>query len=168
MKSILYTGDDYMNNFSPTDFDRYLFHNGKHYQSYNILGAHLCQKDGKKGARFTVWAPNARQIYITGDFNNWSASKHSLRRIKDSGLWTIFIPDIKQGDKYKYKIRGYKNNIREKADPYAFYAEKPPATASRVYSLSKYQWHDQKWLAKRENYNPYQSPVLIYEMHLAS
>src|SRR6056297_2286994 len=131
-----------MTDFFPTEFDRYLFHEGRHWQSYNILGAHLCGKDGEKGTHFTVWAPKAQHISVIGDFNNWDDSKHKMQKIKDSGLWTIFIPGSHQGKKYKYKIKDYKNIIREKADPFGFYAEKPPATASIVYSFTDYQWND--------------------------
>ncbi len=157
-----------MANFFPTEFDRYLFHEGRHWQSYNILGAHLCEKDDKKGTRFTVWAPAAQHISVVGDFNNWDDSNDKMKKIEDSGLWTIFIPGNHQGKKYKYKIKDYKNIIREKADPFGFYAEKPPATASIVYSLTNYQWNDRAWLDKRKDYSPYQKPLLIYELHPGS
>ncbi len=157
-----------MDDFFPTEFDRYLFHKGRHFQCYNFLGSHLCHKGNKQGARFTIWAPHAQKINITGDFNNWDKNKHSMEKIKESGLWTLFIPGVSKGDKYKYLITGYKNSVREKADPCAFYAENPPGTASRVYSLQDYRWHDEKWMEERKDYRPYNRPVLIYELHLGS
>ncbi len=149
-----------MPEYLPTDYDIYLFHKGCHYQSYDFLGAHPCQDAGKAGIRFTVWAPNAEKVSVIGDFNNWQDSLHTMSRIKDSGLWTLFIPGVDTGSLYKYKINGYKGQIRYKADPYAISSEESPGTASRVYS-GDYEWSDQMWEDRKKNLNLHQEPMMI-------
>ncbi len=156
-------------NSSPhSNQDRYLFHQGTHYRSYQWLGAHLIKKEGKRGVRFSLWAPNAREVRVVGDFNDWNGSDSQMHRIEDSGIWTRFVPGLNEGDIYKYEIILQEGSSRLKADPYGFSAEVRPQTASKVANLHNYQWQDSDWLQKRYEYNSYQQPMLIYEVHLGS
>jgi 1,4-alpha-glucan branching enzyme len=155
------------NNY-PGDYDRYLFHQGRHYESYNFLGSHITEEKGKKGVRFTVWAPNAEEISVIGDFNDWNKSKNPMQKIEDSGIWTTFIEGAENKMHYKYWIRGYRGVVRVKTDPYAKRQETPPKTASQIYEPDTYSWSDQKWLKKRKNSNHLKEPLSIYEMHLGS
>ncbi|OEG63787.1 MAG: 1,4-alpha-glucan branching enzyme [Halanaerobium sp. MDAL1] len=155
------------NNY-PGDYDRYLFHQGRHYESYDFLGSHITEEKGKKGVRFTVWAPNAEEISVIGDFNDWNKSKNPMQKIEDSGIWTTFIEGAENKMHYKYWIRGYRGVVRVKTDPYAKRQETPPKTASQIYEPDTYSWNDQKWLKKRKNSNHLKEPLSIYEMHLGS
>jgi len=152
----------------PSPHDRYLFHQGTLYKSYQMMGAHLREEDGKKGVRFTVWAPNARSVGVAGDFNQWDGERHAMQKVEESGLWTLFIPGLEEGEKYKYQIRTHYGETLLKADPYAFYAELRPRSASVVYSLEGYKWHDRGWLERRKQQAVYDRPVNIYEVHLGS
>jgi len=152
----------------PGDYDRYLFHQGRHYESYDFLGAHVVEEDGKKGVRFTLWAPNAEEIRVIGDFNDWDKTKNPLKKIKDSGIWTTFVEDAEDKMHYKYWIRGYRGVVRVKSDPYAVRSEKPPKTASQVYLIDDFDWDDKKWLKKRKDKNHLKEPLSIYEVHLGS
>lgn len=153
----------------PTPYEIYLFHQGNLFKSYEMLGAHQEQQKGQKGFRFSVWAPNAAEVRVIGDFNSWRGSSNPMERIKDSGIWTAFIPEAKNDDGYKYEIVTPYGEILHKADPYAFCAELRPKSASRVYSLEGYKWGDQKWLQKRkEQEDIFNQPQLIYEVHLGS
>ncbi|MGM0409526.1 MAG: 1,4-alpha-glucan branching protein GlgB [Bacillota bacterium] len=153
-----------MNKFYPSDYDRYLFNKGEHFQSFNFLGSHIIDK----GVRFNLWAPNAKKISVVGDFNDWKSNVHQMKKIGDSGIWTTVIKEAQLYDLYKYEIIGPNDEIRLKADPYAFYAEKKPKTASKIYDLANYTWNDKKWLKKRKSFNPHKNPLSIYELHLAS
>lgn len=152
----------------PTDFELYLFHEGTLYESYTLFGAHAMEYEGKKGVRFAVWAPNAQAVAVAGDFNGWDGSKHQMKRLKDSGIWVLFIPDLAPGELYKYEITGPSGNTFFKADPYAFYSEVRPKTASVIYDPGMYQWHDRKWMRHKAKSDPYHEPMLIYEMHFGS
>ncbi len=145
-----------------------LFNNGKHYQAYKMFGAHLVQINGKFGVHFTLWAPNAKEVRVVGNFNSWNGKNHSMINLDNTGVWTLFIPGIKEGELYKYEIYTYDNQIIMKSDPYAFYSEKRPNTASIVYSLNKYIWQDQNWQENKLLKNNYEQPLLIYEVHLGS
>lgn len=151
-----------------TDDDLYLFNEGSHFRLYEKLGAHLMTVDGVQGTHFSVWAPNAEQVYIIGDFNGWDKSSHPLRPRGQSGIWEGFIPGVGQGANYKYHVvsryRGYRV---DKADPFAFYDEVPPRTGSVVWDL-KYTWGDQGWIGKRGRANALDAPMAIYEVHLGS
>jgi 1,4-alpha-glucan branching enzyme len=155
------------NNY-PGDYDRYLFHQGRHYESYDFLGSHITEEKGKKGVRFTVWAPNAEEISVIGDFNDWDKNKNPMEKIEDSGIWTTFIAGAENKMYYKYWIRGYRGVVRVKTDPYAKRQETPPKTASQIYEAVEYSWSDKKWLKKRKNSNHLKEPLSIYEMHLGS
>jgi len=148
--------------------DFYLFNEGSHLRLYDKLGAHLLRRNDQEGVYFAVWAPNARWVSVIGDFNGWDKGTHPLHSRGDSGIWEGFIPGIGQGSTYKYRIlsnhRGYQV---DKADPFAFYSETPPKTASIVWSLD-YSWSDREWMEKRRRRNSLDAPMSIYEVHLGS
>jgi 1,4-alpha-glucan branching enzyme len=152
-----------------TDFDIDLFKGGKHFRLYEKLGAHLIEVDGVKGVYFAVWAPSARTVSVIGDFNYWIQGEHLLQvRWDSSGIWEGFIPGLEQGTKYKYKIQSNNGGIiTEKADPFAFYCEKPPHTASVIWDLD-YKWKDKKWMQTRKEHNDLDKPYSVYEVHLGS
>jgi 1,4-alpha-glucan branching enzyme len=148
--------------------DLHLFNEGTHYRIYDKLGAHLLSIDGVSGASFAVWAPNAREVHVMGDFNHWDRKAHSLQIQGDSGIWTGFIPGVHPGTLYKYSIIShYHQQKLEKTDPVGFYQEVPPRTASIVWNLD-YQWKDEDWLEKRRKSDYLHAPVSIYEVHLGS
>lgn len=151
-----------------SEYDLYLFNEGNHHKIYEAMGAHIREIDGVKGVHFAVWAPTARRVSVVGDFNHWDGRRHQMRSIGSSGVWEIFIPDIKQGDVYKYEIKSHKGDVILKADPYAFYAELKPKTASIVYNINNYTWNDEEWIKKRGKNNNFEQPVSIYEVHLGS
>ncbi|MBE0392342.1 1,4-alpha-glucan branching protein GlgB [Flavobacterium sp. PL002] len=152
-----------------TDFDIDLFKAGKHFRLYEKLGAHLIEKEGVQGVYFAVWAPTAKTVSVVGDFNYWTQGAHLLEvRWDSSGIWEGFIPNVQQGAIYKYKIQSTNNDIvTEKADPFAFYCEKPPHTASVVWDLD-YKWKDKNWMNVRQNHNGLDKPYSVYEVHLGS
>lgn len=133
------------------DYDLYLYHQGTNFYVYQMLGAHFVIENGVKGVRFAVWAPHAKSISVVGDFNNWDYTKNPMERISDGEVWVTFIPNLQEGDIYKYSIESFHCSERFlKADPYAFYAEKKPKTASRIYDLNQYTWHDEAWQEKKK------------------
>ncbi|MDI6034221.1 1,4-alpha-glucan branching protein GlgB [Flavobacterium sp. LB2P84] len=152
-----------------TDFDIDLFKSGKHFRLYEKLGAHLITVDGVDGVYFAVWAPTAHSVSVVGDFNFWTQGEHLLQvRWDSSGIWEGFIPNVKKGTTYKYKIQSNNGGIvTEKADPFAFYCEKPPHTASVVWDLD-YKWKDKNWMETRQNHNGLDKPYSVYEVHLGS
>ncbi|OBZ18114.1 1,4-alpha-glucan branching enzyme [Bacillus sp. FJAT-27264] len=153
---------------STDDINIYLFHEGTHYHSYNILGAHIAAWEGTSGVRFTVWAPHATYVGLAGDHNGWDGTQDmdTLYKIPDSGFWSRFFPGAKLGMLYKYRIIAADGTSFLKADPYAFKAEVRPATASVVTDLGGYCWGDAAW--RRKNKTPYNKPLNIYEMHLGT
>ncbi len=157
-----------MESVFPDAFNLYLFHEGNLFKSYNMLGAHLRFENGQEGVRFSVWAPRAREVRVSGDFNGWRGSVHPMEKVNHSGVWTLFIPEARQNHAYKYEIVTPHGEILEKADPYAFESEMRPASASRVSSLGGYQWGDNAWIKKRDSQTPHNLPMLIYEVHLGS
>lgn len=150
------------------EHDIYLFHQGNLRYSYKLLGAHIERQDGKLGVRFTVWAPNALSVSVVGIFNCWDGKKHPMIKMNDNGIWTLFIPGLKKGTIYKYEILSKDGQRFMKADPYAFFSELRPNTASVVYPLNQYTWNDKEWMKRRECMNLYESPISIYELHLGS
>ncbi len=148
--------------------DLYLFNEGAHFRLHHKLGAHLAEADGKDGVSFAVWAPNAEAVSVVGDFNGWQRDTCPLRPVGASGIWQGFVPGVGEGAVYKYHIRSRQHGYAvDKADPFAFWCETPPKTASIVRSLD-YQWGDQEWMAQRRSRNDGQSPIAIYECHLGS
>jgi len=151
-----------------SEFDLYLLAEGTHYRAYEKLGAHLTGKDGKRGVQFAVWAPNAKRVSIIGDFNNWNPNA-AIMSSSTAGIWEGFVPDIGQGASYKYHIESrYRDYKVDKADPYGFASEIRPETASRVWNLDNYSWHDESWMKNRTNTNSLGSPLSFYEVHLGS
>ncbi len=151
------------------EMDLYFLSEGSHLDEYDRLGAHPMVHDGVSGVSFALWAPNARRVSVVGTFNEWDGRRHMMRPRGSTGVWEIFIPHISAGVLYKYELIGPDGNILPlKADPFAFYAEKRPSTASMVYDLDKYEWKAKGWEKKRENVNALDAPVSIYEVHLGS
>lgn len=152
-----------------SDFDVYLWNEGNHFRSYEKLGAHADERDGTPGTRFSVWAPNAEQVSIIGDFNGWNPDADRMQPAGSSGIWQGFVPGVGPGSAYKYAVRSRYNGYRvDKADPYAFAAEMRPNTASKVWDLSGYEWNDGEWMGYRGGVNALGAPISIYEVHLAS
>ncbi|OQP06424.1 1,4-alpha-glucan branching enzyme [Geobacillus sp. 46C-IIa] len=153
---------------NPTDLEVYLFHEGSLYQSYELFGAHVIHEGGTVGTRFCVWAPHARDVRLVGSFNDWDGANFRLRKVNDEGVWTIVVPENLEGHLYKYEIVAPDGRMLFKADPYAFYSELRPHTASIVYDLKGYQWNDQSWQRKKRRKRIYDQPMVIYELHCGS
>ncbi len=149
------------------DIDLHLFGEGRHERIYDKLGAHVITHEGVKGVSFAVWAPNAQRVSVVGDFNAWDGTKNEMRRLRDSGVWEIFLPKLKSGELYKYEIKSHGLRSFLKADPYAAFAELPPATSSVVYE-SKYNFRDSRWMKKRAAREHFREPLSIYEVHFGS
>ena len=150
-----------------SDVDLHLFGEGRHELSYQKLGAHPTTHEGVNGVSFAVWAPSAERVSVVGNFNSWDGSAHPMQRLGGSGVWQLFIPGLQTGELYKYEIKspGWPSFL--KADPYASYAEVPPATSSVVYE-SSYQFNDARWLKQREGREHFREPLSIYELHFGS
>jgi 1,4-alpha-glucan branching enzyme len=148
--------------------DLYYFNEGAHYRLYDKLGAHALTSNEIAGTYFAVWAPNAAQVCVMGDFNGWHNESHPLQLRAQSGLWEGFVPGVGEGARYKYHLLSKHGGYQvDKADPYGFYHETPPQTASIVRSLW-YTWGDQAWMAERAGRNALDAPMTIYEVHLGS
>ncbi len=156
--------------FMPTlgDQDLYFLGEGKHYSLYEKMGAHQRELDGAQGVSFAVWAPNAKRVSIVGEFNNWDGRLYPMRSMGSSGIWELFIPGIGVNTLYKYEIKTQSGDLRIKTDPFAFYMELRPETASIVWNVDSYEWSDQNWLESRSNRNPMSNPMSVYEVHLGS
>jgi 1,4-alpha-glucan branching enzyme len=151
-----------------SDDDLFLFNEGSHYRLYEKLGAHPMTVDKVDGTYFAVWAPNARQVSVIGEFNNWDKSSHKLYPKGQSGIWEGFIAGVTKGELYKYYLVSHQHGYRvEKADPFAFHTEIPPKTASVAWELD-YSWKDQAWMNKRHAHNALDAPISIYEVHVGS
>ncbi len=151
-----------------SDDDLYVFNEGSHHKLYERLGAHLMTADGVAGTYFAVWAPNASRVHVTGEFNSWDKTSHPLQAIGKSGIWGGFVAGIGAGTLYKYYIVSrYHNYSVDKADPFAFFSEIPPRTASIVCDLD-YEWGDETWMKKRRDRNALDAPISVYEIHLGS
>lgn len=150
-----------------TDFDAHLFNNGTYYKIFDKFGAQITEENGESGVRFTTWAPNAEAISLIGEFNGWTEGKNEMLKVHDSGLWSLFIPGLKQGDTYKYSIKSEGYYLR-KIDPYAFRSEVRPKNACVVHDINTYRWEDSEWMTKRKSHSFKDSPVNIYELHLGS
>jgi 1,4-alpha-glucan branching enzyme len=152
-----------------TDFDLHLMHEGTHHRSYEKLGAHVTIHEGAAGTLFAVWAPNAREVSVLGEFNGWDPRATPMARRGESGIWARFVPGIGPGASYMYSIVGHDGGDRVlKADPYGFAADVRPGTASKVWDISGYEWGDAEWLATRRGVNSLGAPIAIYEVHLGS
>ena len=144
------------------------FNAGVNYSVYKMLGAHVMTIDGVSGVNFAAWAPNALRISVVGDFDLWDGRDYQMRRLGQSGVFEIFIPGIGVNDIYKYEIKCKGGLVMLKADPYGFYSEVKPNTASVVYDIENYQWNDKKWMDSNVSINLFERPMSIYEIHLGS
>lgn len=147
-----------------------LFLEGKEHSAYKFMGAHFITENRKRGVRFTTWAPRASKIYVIGDFNNWELKEeYSMEKINERGIWSIFVPKLEEGIKYKFAVvNECGNNTVYKADPYAFKSELRPNTASVLTKIKSFRWGDKRWLNKREKEGLDNKPMNIYELHLGS
>jgi 1,4-alpha-glucan branching enzyme len=151
-----------------SDYDLHLFNGGTHNRLYERMGAHLAEWEGKRGVYFAVWAPNADEVNVFGEFNSWNKRTHPLRPRDHSGIWEGFIPGLGEGELYKYYISSRYQGYRvDKADPYAFFNQVPPLTASIVCGLG-YEWGDREWMETRHTRQSMRAPISIYEVHLGS
>lgn len=154
--------------FNINDDDKYYFHSGKHTQAYKFMGAHLSHENGSDGVRFTTWAPNAESICVIGDFSDWQQrDENFMSRISTGGLWSVFITNAQEQQKYKFAVASNGHQVY-KSDPFAVFSEFRPNTASIITLEEDYKWCDKKWLEQRQNFNPFDSAINIYELHLAS
>ncbi|MBP7777069.1 MAG: 1,4-alpha-glucan branching protein GlgB [Acidobacteria bacterium] len=152
-----------------SSFDLHLLAEGTHYRSFEKLGAHVGERDGVAGVNFAVWAPNASQVDVIGDFNHWRAGATPLRMRPEASVWEAFVPGVGPGEAYKYRIESRFNGyVAERADPYGFGAEVRPKTASKVVDLEGFNWTDGAWLDERRKRDMLASPMSIYELHLGS
>jgi len=151
-----------------SEMDMHLFSEGNHQRIFEKLGANIKTINGISGVLFGVWAPNAKRVSIIGDFNCWDGRRHPMRNRGSSGIWELFIPGLVEGDIYKFEIKTQNDDVLEKTDPYAFYAELRPKTAGIVFDHSKYEWRDESWVSKRDSEDPINKPISIYEVHLGS
>ena len=151
-----------------SDWDYHLFNEGSHTRLWEKLGSHIVTRNGVKGTMFAVWAPNAAWVSVMGDWNGWNPDQHQLEDRGPSGIWEGFVPHVGKGAHYKFHIRSKYHDYRvDKADPFAFLHETPPATASVVWDLD-YEWHDGDWMRDRAGRNAFTAPMSIYEMHIGS
>ncbi len=151
-----------------SDMDAYLFGKGIHYNIFEKLGSHASMEDGRKGFYFAVWAPNAKRVSVVGDFNDWNPESHPMKGPNEVGIWECFIPDLSNGDLYKYYVVKPDGLPCYKADPYAAWAELRPGTASRLFDLSRFHWTDKKWMDARKKKDMNREPMAIYEVHPGS
>src|SRR5687768_6584354 len=148
--------------------DLYLFNEGSHTRLWQRLGAHQFEMNGESGVHFGVWAPNAERVSVMGDFNGWEKNRDCLQLVGNSGIWAGWIPGLKRGAHYKYHVASrHGGYAADKTDPFAFYREVPPQTASIVWDLA-YDWKDDEWMAGRAKKNSLEAPVSVYEVHLGS
>ncbi|MEO8251190.1 MAG: 1,4-alpha-glucan branching protein GlgB [Chloroflexota bacterium] len=150
------------------DDDLRLLADGSHPRPWQVFGAHPQKVDGTDGVAFTVWAPNARSVDLTGDFSNWHDSAMPMTLIDETGIWQRFVPGIGAGRRYRYVVHGADGRIRHKADPYGRWMDEPPGTATHVLEPSSFAWSDAAWLAGRGDRDPQRAPMRIYEVHLGS
>ncbi len=149
------------------ELDHYLFGQGNHYEIYKKLGAHEVTA-GKKGVYFAVWAPHAKSVSVIGEFNGWDAAADRMERQEPLGIYTVFVPEAKDGQMYKYCIETESGELIYKADPFANYAELRPGTASRITDVSHLKWTDDRWMESRKKWNNKENPLSIYEVHMGS
>ncbi len=158
-----------MLNLDINSYETYLFNNGHNFKTYKFLGSRFIKLKEASGTIFRVWAPNAVKVSVVGDFNNWKGENHVMKKQSDTGFWNIFITDVKEGTLYKYEILMSDGKSVLKSDPYAFYSELRPNTASIVTNIKdNYEWNDKAWLECKSNQNTFSSPLNIYEIHLGS
>ena len=151
-----------------SEFDRHLISTGTHYELYRKLGANIIEHQGFKGVHFAVWAPNANAVSVVGNFNSWDGRRHQMRMLGSSGIWEIFIPNLGEGELYRFEIHGADGNLHVKIDPLAKLAEVRPATASITTHLDGYEWGDDLYMKTHWATKVFGSPMNIYEVHAGS
>ncbi len=152
-----------------SDYDLHLFNEGNHHRIYEKMGAHLTNHQGVAGVHFSVWAPEAQRVSVIGEFNDWDGRVNQMRLLGASGVWEIFIPDLEEEELYRFEVKTKEGHNLLKSDPYAFYSELRPSTASIIYNLDdKYEWQDQDWLEERRESNWLERPISVYEVNLGS
>lgn len=150
------------------ELDQYLFGQGNHYEIYKKLGAHMVDDEEQEGVYFAVWAPNAKSVSVVGEFNDWDRTRNPMTRAEYIGIYTCFVPGVKEGMMYKFCIETITGEYHMKADPYANYAELRPGTASRITNIENLKWTDSSWMAAREKWNHKKEPMSVYEVHMGS
>ena len=150
------------------DLDCHLLAEGSHWYAYRVLGAHPRTIQGVAGIAFAVWAPNAQRVSVVGPFNHWDGRVHAMRKRIECGVWEIFLPGIADAELYKFEVRARNGDISLKSDPYAYQAETPPATASRVCLERDFEWKDREWMSARAKHQALDAPLSIYELHPGS
>ncbi len=151
-----------------TEEQVYLFHQGTNYKSYHLLGAHIISENKMEAVKFSLWAPNAKWVSVVGEFNEWNTEKHPMSKLNSSGVWQVTIPHVTENQLYKYAIGTATGEVLFKADPFAYYAEQKPKTASIVYNLEEFPWKDKVWQQKKKDGKLRNKPMVIYEVHLGS
>ncbi|TDL83709.1 1,4-alpha-glucan branching protein GlgB [Palleronia sediminis] len=151
------------------ELDEYLLGEGTHQRIWTALGAHVVEHEGRHGTHFAVWAPNAQRVSVVGEWNHWDGRRHPMRLRGATGVWEIFVPDIGEGEAYKYEILGRDGALQPlKADPVGFGSQHPPENASIVRHIGGYGWHDGRWMDERAARQSRTAPISIYEVHLGS
>lgn len=162
------TRDPYCYGTIMGEMDLHLFSEGNHLEIYEKFGAHLRTIDGDAGVYFAVWAPNAQRVSVVGDFNAWDGRINPMRKLLGSGVWELFLTDVKEGAHYKFEIRTPAGALLLKSDPFAFFNQHGLQTSSLVYNLERYTWSDADWMESRRTKTLHRSPMSIYEVHLGS
>lgn len=150
------------------ELDMHLFREGTHWRLYDHFGAHFREMNGVKGMQFAVWAPNARRVSVIGDFNGWDGRVNPMRCRIEAGIWELFIPGIGANAHYKFELIGPEGQLFNKSDPFAFFSQHGPQTASLTWDIRRYQWSDSDWMARRAKQDFYKTPMSVYEVHLGS
>jgi len=152
-----------------TDYDLHLLNEGTHHRAFEKLGAHRIAVGTTTGVHFAVWAPNADRVSLIGDFNGWDGRVHPMRLLVPSGVWEIFMPDLQDGERYKFEIRAKSGELLKKTDPFGFAFEVPPQSAAVVRDVSNYAWRDHDWMNLRREHDGWlRRPMAVYEVHLGS
>lgn len=151
-----------------SEADQFLFAQGTHYDIYKKLGAHPSEEKGKKGYFFGVWAPNAAEVYVIGEFNDWNETANPMKKLGPGGIWSCFIPGVQKNQMYKFLVVASAGYKLYKADPFANYAEMRPGKASKTADLSSFKWTDSAWMEKRDQKDMKKEPMAIYECHIGS
>ena len=149
-----------------SDAELHLIGEGNELRLYDKLGAQLREVEGVHGTAFAVWAPNAKRVSVVGDFNDWDGRRHVMRRLGDSGVWEVFVPEVGQGAHYKFELINAQERLLLKTDPMGRFFEKAPKSAAIGWDTSRFSWSDQAWLEQRATQNALELPMSIYEVHL--
>ena len=151
-----------------SNIDQYLIGEGNHNELWRVLGANIITHQGRKGVHFAVWAPNAVNVSVIGNFNDWLANQNPMSPAGTTGVWEVFVPNLNEGELYKFRVTGADNVVRDKSDPVGFGSQHPPENASVVRDIKNYDWNDADWIGNRSKTTDCNQPVTIYEVHLGS